>query len=127
MTKALCVQTPQKSTGWLCLAVSDTNMCTVLKEVKRESAQRHAEGADLRSALREAQGRAGSPQALISLQAELAHLRFWTFLCSAYQTSLQGCKLPYEDLKGFLSQSWTETPAALEPLHQCLRFSRTHL
>lgn len=50
-----------------------------LQEVKRESAQRHAEGADLHNALREAQGRAGPPQALVSLQAELAHLRFSTF------------------------------------------------
>ena len=48
----------------------------VLKEVKRESALRHAEGADLRSALREAEGRGAIPEALASVQAELTHLRF---------------------------------------------------
>lgn len=65
---------------WFC-KLGDTDVYMLLQEVKRESAQRHAEGADLRNALREAQGRGGPPQALVSLQAELANLRFSTFLC----------------------------------------------
>ena len=46
-----------------------------LQEVKRRSAERHAEAADLRNALREAQGQGSPPQGLTSLQAELSYLR----------------------------------------------------
>ena len=51
-----------------------------LKEVKRESLLRHAEGADLRSALREAQSKGVVPEALASLHTELAHLRSTLFI-----------------------------------------------
>ena len=51
-----------------------------LQEVKRESALRHAEGADLRSAMREAQSKGTVPEALASLHAELTHLRSTLFI-----------------------------------------------
>ena len=51
-----------------------------LKEGNRESTLRHAEGADLRSALREAESKGAVPEALGSLHTEVAHLRFTLFI-----------------------------------------------
>ena len=46
-----------------------------MQEAKRESAARHAEGAALRSALREIQANSPGHQALVSMQHELSQLR----------------------------------------------------
>ena len=58
-----------------CAVCAEDILCLLLQEVKRESALRYAEGADLRIALREAHARGAVSQALTSLQAELSYVR----------------------------------------------------
>lgn len=78
---AVCVLYHFYSSQLIYKVSKHTALHLCLQEVNRESTLRHAEGADLRSALREAQSKRAVPEALATLHAELAHLRSTHLLC----------------------------------------------